>query len=213
MATIEPFESFPDRYEAWFEKYRYIYLSELEAVKFFIPKNGKGIEIGVGSGRFAAPLKIPVGIEPSSKMRSLARIKGIDAIAGIAEALPLRGSHFDYALMVTTICFLDKIDTALNEAYRVLKQHGSLIIGFIDKNSKIGQSYQQKKKESVFYQNASFYSTDEIISYLTETGFKDFQCVQTIFNSLENVQLIEPFKKGYGDGAFIVIRAVKQFHW
>ncbi len=210
MAKIEPFELFSDRYEAWFEKNRYVYLSELEAVRHFIPQNSRGIEIGSGSGRFTAPLKINIGIEPSQEMRTFSIKRGVITVAGVAEALPFPRSRFDYALMVTTICFLDNIQIALNEVYRVLKPHGSLIIGLVDKNSKIGRFYRKRKHKSVFYQNATFYSTEEVIHDLTDTGFKNFQFVQTLFKSLENVQLVEPFKKGYGDGSFVVIRAVKQ---
>ena len=47
-----------------------------------------------------------------------------------AESLPFADSQFDFVLMFTTICFLDDIETAFNEVYRVLKSGGSLIIGF-----------------------------------------------------------------------------------
>ena len=210
MAKIEPFELFPDRYEDWFEENRTVYLSELEAVRHFIPQNSRGVEIGSGSGRFTVPLKINIGIEPSQKMRTFSIKKGVTTIAGTAEELPLPRSCFDYALMVTTICFLDNIQTALNEAYRILKPLGSLIIGFVDKNSKIGRFYRKKKHKSVFYQNATFYSTEEVIHNLADAGFKNFQFVQTLFKSLENVQHVEPFKKGYGEGSFVVIRAAKR---
>lgn len=56
---IKPFE---EHYDRWFEEYRYAYLSELEAVKYLIPE-GKGIEVGVDSGRFAEPLGIKLGVE------------------------------------------------------------------------------------------------------------------------------------------------------
>jgi ubiquinone/menaquinone biosynthesis C-methylase UbiE len=205
MNRIEPFELFPERYETWFEKNQYAYLSELEAIKYFIPKHGKGMEIGVGSGRFAAPLKIPFGIEPSSKMRSLAASKGITTIAGIAEALPFHESQFDFVLMITTICFLDRIQSALNEAYKVLKPHGRLIIGFVDKNSTIGKSYQKNKKKSLFYQDAIFYSTDEVTDYLTQIEFKNIQIIQTLFKPLISIRTIEPIKEGHGKGSFVVI--------
>jgi hypothetical protein len=38
-----------------------------------LPKSNNGIEIDVGSGRFAAPLGIKVGIDPSSEMRDVAQ--------------------------------------------------------------------------------------------------------------------------------------------
>jgi len=207
MAKIEPFELFSDRYEAWFEENRTVYMSELEAVRRLLPEKKKGIEIGVGSGRFAAPLKIKFGIEPSSKMRLLAHKKGIITIAGIAEALPFRTSRFDFILMTTTLCFLDNFQAALKEIRRTLKPYGKLIIGFVDKNSEIGRFYQKRKHKSVFYQNATFYSTEEVIHDLTDTGFKNFQFVQTLFKPLKSIRTIEPLKTGHGEGSFVVICA------
>ncbi|MBW2217209.1 MAG: methyltransferase domain-containing protein [Deltaproteobacteria bacterium] len=50
---------------------------------------------------------------------------------GIAEKLPIRSETFDYALFVTTICFLDSLDQAFSEAFRILKPKGIVVIGFI----------------------------------------------------------------------------------
>lgn len=71
MAITKAFDINTEQYEAWFEKNRYAYESELLAVKKALPVNGNGVEIGVGSGRFTSPLDIAFGIEPSKKMRIL----------------------------------------------------------------------------------------------------------------------------------------------
>ena len=78
-------------------------------------------------------------------MGEIARQRGIEAIAGVAEALPFDDAQFDFALMITTICFLNDIKNAFREAYRVLKPDGCLIIGFIDKDSPLGKLYQRHK--------------------------------------------------------------------
>lgn len=38
-----------------------------------LPNIGKGVEIGVGTGRFSAPLGIKLGVDPSWEMSKLAR--------------------------------------------------------------------------------------------------------------------------------------------
>ena len=64
MPRVAPFETHHERYEAWFEKHEAAYISELLALRPFVPWQGRGIEIGVGSGRFAAPLGVQVGLDP-----------------------------------------------------------------------------------------------------------------------------------------------------
>jgi len=199
MAKIEPFEKHASEYDEWFEKNRFVYKSELRAVQEQLPQKGEGIEVGVGSGRFAAPLGILSGLDPSGRMRALAQRKGITAVDGLAEKLPYEDCRFRFVLMVTTICFLDDIESAFKEAYRVIKPDGHLIIGLIDRNSPVGMLYQQHRDESKFYNMATFYSVDEVVSHLKKT----------IFQSLKRIKNIEPIKKGYGEGSFVVVKALR----
>jgi len=209
MARTGPFERHYREYEIWFEENIFAYRSELSAVKTFIPAGKKGIEIGIGSGRFAAPLGVETGIEPSARMSEIAKGCGLEVIAAVAEALPFSDGAFDFALMVTTICFLDDTEAALKEAYRILKPEGSLIIGFVDKNSLLGKLYQKHKKDSLFYNVATFYSVEDVVSQLEKAGFRNFNFVQTIFRDLREISDIEPVKAGYGEGSFVVVEARK----
>jgi len=210
MPKIEPFEKYPHRYDNWFEKNAFIYYSELHAVQAQLSGcDGEGIEIGVGSGRFAAPLGIAVGVDPSSQMRKIAQRRGIKVIDSPAEDLPFDDAQFDYALMITTICFLDDIRTALKEIYRTLKPGGALIIGFVPRDSPLGIWYEQKKKNNVFYKVVTFYSVDDVIYHLEDTGFTNFSFVQTIFHDLNEITDIEPIRKGYGKGSFVVVKGIR----
>lgn len=210
MARIEPFEKYTKQYDSWFDDYKYVYKSEILALKQLMSENGNGVEIGIGSGRFALPLGIKQGIEPSGKMIELAVKRGIDVTKGVAEKLPYHDEVFDFALMVTTICFLDDIQKAFHEVYRILKKQGYFIIGFIDKKSPIGEIYQKNKANNPFYKEANFYSVPEVLDFLTIAGFNDFYFCQTIFRPLEEINNLEPIKKGYGKGSFVVIKASKK---
>ena len=209
MPKVQPFENHTLRYDNWFARNEYIYQSEVLAVKAQIPRNGQGIEIGIGTGRFAVPLGIQWGLDPSKKMLQLAKERGLETIEGIAEHLPFHEGCFNFALMVTTICFLDSVSAAFHEAYRILKPSGHLLVGFIDKHSALGKRYQQNKSSNVFYDIATFFSVDEVISYLKETRFQIFHVSQTIFHDLIEIKNIEPIRPGYGEGAFVVIDAKK----
>jgi len=206
MPKVAPFEKYTGRYEAWFSRNRYAYQSELQAIRKLLPDTGTGVEIGAGTGRFAMPLGIKFGLEPAKAMRRIARERGMVVAGGLAEALPFKDARFDCALMVTTICFVDDIEISLKEAYRVLKPGGAIIIGFVDRISSLGQTYQKYKDENVFYREANFYSTDETIFYLAKAGFKAFAFTQTIFRKLSEIDGIEPVKEGYGEGSFVVVR-------
>ncbi len=209
MAKAKPFEEYSSQYENWFTLYGFAYESELEAVRRQLPRSEAGIEIGVGSGRFAAPLGIELGLEPSANMSKIAQERGINIVRGIAEAIPFRDSTFDFALMVTTICFVDDLMAALKELYRILKPGGYLINAFVDRDSPIGRLYERNKKTNVFYQYAVFYSAGEIASALEKTGFEDLTFSQTLFRSLSGLDRAELAKAGYGEGSFVTIKARK----
>ena len=206
MTQIDAFEKWAVDYDKWFEQHNYAYQSELDAVRKLLPEKGAGIEIGAGTGRFAIPLGVPLGVEPSLAMRAIARDKGLEVIEGAAEALPLESDKYDYLLYVTTLCFLDSLKKAFREARRVLKSDGNIIIGLIDKESALGKSYEQTKEFSRFYQQATFHSVGSVVDELTRAGFTDFVFAQTLFTDPEQLDHRETTKEGYGEGAFVVLR-------
>jgi|GEM_PF-3428755 len=194
-------------YDAWFDRHPNKYASELAAIKEFVPLGKGGIEIGVGTGRFASPLGINVGIEPSAGMAALARARGIKVIEGQAEDLPLPSESYDFALSVTSICFFSNPKAALQEIYRIIKPKGYLAIAFVDKDSKLGKQYQERKAAGhTFYKAASFYSVQEVLKMLTSAGFKNCEIKQTLISDQD---ITEQPKDDYGEGSFIVIKACK----
>jgi SAM-dependent methyltransferase len=210
MPGVNAFDRNVDQYEQWFVDNPLAYVSELRAVRELVPTNSNGIEIGLGTGRFAAPLGITRGIEPSRSMAELARKKGIEVVAGVAEHLPFTDNEFGFVLMVTTVCFLDDMDMAFREVRRVLKPGGALVIGFVDRDSPLGKDYQARKDTSAFYQHATFYTTKDIAAALEKAGFGAFEYRQTLFQPLETMAEVEPVKEGYGQGSFVVVRAEKK---
>ena len=203
------FEAYHGRYEAWFQRYVAAYYSELLAVHARLPWHGLGIEIGVGTGRFAAPLGISVGIDASRAMLAYAVKRGVSSIQGIAEALPFKDEVFDYGLVVTTICFVDDPQKMLNEAHRVLKSRAPIVIGFVDRNSRLGQQYLAHQAESAFYREARFYSALEVERLLGDSGFVDLVWGQTLSKPLNEIQETEPLCNGHGHGGFVVVRGIR----
>jgi ubiquinone/menaquinone biosynthesis C-methylase UbiE len=205
----DPFQQFSNEYDQWFERHPKLYEAELNAVREFIRDGSNGIEIGSGTGRFSLPLKIPIGAEPSCNMAEIARSRGMRVINARAERLPFGDRSFDFTLFVTTICFLDSIEGSLREAWRITKDGGFIVVAFIDKCSLLGKLYRKRKKDSLFFGNARFYSTKQVIRHLSKVGFKDFSYRQTIITLNEDeVQMVE---EGFGKGGFVVIQGKKNF--
>lgn len=207
MPKTEPFEAHTDRYEEWFEANEATYRSEIRALDRFVDSDAFGLEIGVGSGRFAAPLDIDVGIDPAPEMLTHARDRGIRVAQGAAEQLPIRTESFAVALMVTTICFVDDIDATLEEAARVLEPGGRLVQGYIDRESEFGQYYQEIKDENPFYKDATFVSTDELIATLENHGYTDLEIAQTVFEPPGEHEKVDEPRSGYGEGSFVALSA------
>ena len=207
MPRTAPFEAHHRRYDDWFVRHAAAYQSELLAVRALLPWRGLGLAIGVGTGRFAAPLSVQVGIDPARNVLDYAANRGILTVQAIAETLPFSDSSFDYALSVTTICFVDDATAMLTEAHRVLKPGGELVIAFIDRTSDLGQDYLAHQAGNVFYREATFYSANEVEQLLRDTGFTEPAWVQTLSTTLEETDEIESLRAGYGQGAFVAVKA------
>ena len=209
MPKTGPFDQYADEYEDWFIINKYAFQSELNAIKKALPNNGDVIEVGIGSGIFAAQLGIKEGIEPSEAMREKAKKRGIRVMDAVAENLPFADKSIAVVLMVTTICFVDDIYKSFQEVHRVLKDDGHFIIGFVDKNSPIGKFYLEHKNENVFYEDAIFFGTEELYKTLKDTGFKNKNTYQTVFGNIDEINKVQNVLVGYGQGSFVVIKAQK----
>lgn len=199
------FESQAQEYDSWFDNHPELFQNECMSLKKAIP-DGIGIEIGVGTGRFAEVLKIPVGVEPAHAMAQMAIARGITVINAKVEKLPFHSLSFDYAVMITTDCFLNNISKAFTEVHRIIKKNGFFIVAMIDKDSELGKQYEAKKTTSVWYKDAHFHSVHEITDQLQQAGFTNLEYWQTLFTNEEELTDTLP---GFGKGGFVVIRSQK----
>lgn len=212
MARTAAFEAGTPRYERWFLDHPAAYTAELAALRQLMPTPGFALEVGVGTGRFAAPLGVRVGIDPTAQMLAEARARGILCVRGTAEALPFREAAFDHALIVTTICFVDDPRRMLAEVRRVLRPDGAVVIGFIDRDTPLGRFYLEHREKSAFYREATFFSAAEVRDLLAEAGFGACDWRQTLAGPLPEVTEQEPILPGFGTGAFVAVRAQRTRH-
>jgi SAM-dependent methyltransferase len=206
MPKTEAFEQHADQYDAWFETHEDAYEAELETIRQLMPApDARGLEVGVGSGKFAVPLGIETGVEPSERMAAAAESLGINVYRSVAEDLPFADGEFDYVLMVTSICFVDDALKSFEEAYRVLKPGGCIIVGYVDKESELGRQYIDRRESSLFYKEATFFSSREIQAHLTEAGFRDVAFKQTLIPG----EAPGAIRDGFGAGSFVAARGTK----
>jgi SAM-dependent methyltransferase len=204
------FDQHAVEYDRWYDEHGQLYRAEVNALSRFIPLAGLGVEIGIGTGRFAVPFGIRLGIEPSRRMAEIAQGRGLAVCLAVSEALPVPDGRFDFVLLVTVICFVGDVPVLLREVWRVLKPGGRLIVGFIDRNSALGQLYESRKESDEFYHQARFYSAPQVGAYTLQVGFDRLEFCQTLFGLPRERPEIEPVRDGYGEGAFVVLNARKR---
>ncbi len=202
------FDKYYKKYDAWYDKNKFAYLSELEAIKKVLPRDGRGLEIGVGTGRFAAALGITAGIDPSKNMITIAKKRGVNVRLGSGERLPFKNNTFNYVAIIITLCFVRNPRQVLKESRRVLKKNGKIIVCVVDRDSFLGKYYQKKK--SVFYMQAIFFGIKEITDLLKDAGFFKFLYYQTLYDLPPAIKAVQEPRKKFGQGGFVVISGEKK---
>jgi ubiquinone/menaquinone biosynthesis C-methylase UbiE len=151
----------------------------------------------VGTGRFAAPLKVRFGLDPAIHMLNLAKKRGISVVQGAGESLPFKEESFDFAQIVFVIEFVDHVFLFLKEAARILKKNGALILGFIDKDSRWGRYYARDTSHRKYFHPPS---PKEILDVLDKIGMEFQEAFQTLFQPSPDVSHEENPRRRFGRG-------------
>jgi len=148
------------KYDNWYILHEREFNEQLNFLKNALPKKGNGIEIGVGSGRFASNLGIFYGVDLSFNLLKLAKTRGVNSVMADAVHLPFKDDSFDFSLFMVTLCFLSDPLNALLEAKRISGRVFSVVI---DKYSEY-INHIRKHDNNGFYRYAIFYSKSEVIN-------------------------------------------------
>lgn len=205
--SVSTFSAIAADYDRWFDAHPWVFESELAALRQVIPTSGMGLEVGVGTGRFANRLGIHTGVEPAAGMRQIAQARGLAVYDASAEHLPFDAAQFDFVLFVTVLCFVQDPRLAIGEAARVVRPNGSIIVGMLDLFSTHGQAYAAQVKADSIFQLSHPLTVTEVIDLLRQHGFKPTEVIQTLNRPLDKIQAIDSCKPGYGEGLFVVIKA------
>lgn len=207
------FDSYYKKYDEWFEKPfgKSAYELELNCLSKIIGEFKRGLEIGVGTGRFASRLNVKYGVDISFNMLRIAKDRNLKVIKAKGEKLPFKDKTFDLVLIVVSLCFIKDPFSVLKEANRVLVDNGKIVLGLILWDSPWA-IYYKKKKDHPIYKNAFFYSFYEVCAMLELARFKVDKVLTTLFDEPDEEKPIEnlTIKEGYdNNGGFFCIRAIK----
>jgi ubiquinone/menaquinone biosynthesis C-methylase UbiE len=203
---VELFQKTWKEYDKWYDTHRALYLSELAALKKAVP-TGTGLEIGVGTGRFAAPLAVRFGLDPAINMLKLAKMRRVQVVQGRGENLPFKNESFHFVQIVFVVEFVDDLLPFLKETARTLRRDGVLILGFIDKNSQWGGYYARNASHRRFFHPPS---PEEILCILKRINLELEEAFQTLFQPPPDIEHEEEPRSGFGQGGFVVLKARKR---
>ncbi len=170
---------------------------------------GARIEVGAGSGRFAAALGLDVGLDPARAPLRLAARRAVAVVQGVGERLPFGDRTFAAVVLVFTLCFADDPTALLDEARRVLAPSGRLVCGVVPLDSAWGRRYEtQGRARHPFYQGAQFFTLAEHLRMLTSAGFVLTGAFSTLTQAPSDDPVEEVVQNGLVPGAgFVALQA------
>ncbi len=223
-AEVSTFEEYAEDFDRWFDHNKIVFESELLAEQHFLRDPKEAVSIGVGSGLFASRLGITYGVEPSKEMAKLAEKRGIKVKIGTAERIPFENDRFDTVLLSTVLSYVDDPQKAIEEAFRILKPNGHVVVSFLAREGSYAMMYDlaylRGKHDPLtapkypypieFIKNAHWLSKSEVEHLLKEAGFVDLKYVQTFTKHprYTNDMIEEPIE-GYEKGDYIVVQGRK----
>jgi SAM-dependent methyltransferase len=211
-ARVSAFEELAARYDAWYDTAhgQLLFTLELDCLCPLVPPGPRPrLEVGVGSGRFAASLGLEIGIDPVRSPLRLAAERSVSVVQGAGEHLPFGDCTFGAVIVVVTLCFADDPVAFLAEARRVLTPAGRLVIGIVPLDSAWGRRYRaQGRTGHPFYRGARFLTLHEHRRMLAAAGFTITGARSTLTHAPSTHPVPEQVHEGVVPGAgFVVFQA------
>jgi len=203
------FDEVADYYDAWYEEPmgRFVVRVETKVLDELLPKKGRGLDVGGGTGVFSRRLmalssdRWVVCLDPSRGMLRRARGRGVDVVCGIAGMPPFRPRAFDFAFAVTLIEFLAEPRKEL-EAIRETLRGGVFVLMVINRDSEWGKLYSKLAEEGEpVLRIARLYSVNEAVEILEKAGYEVLGVTGALEESPDEAREGEPtIRKGSSEG-------------
>lgn len=231
------FDADADQYDDWFLRNRNVLASEKRLIAKCLQAAGPGrtLSVGCGSGLFEMLLReedgieVGHGIEPSEGMAAIARKRGMAVEIGGAESLPYEDASFDTVIFNGTPSYIDDLEAAFAEAFRVLKSGGCVVVADVPAESSYGLLYRLAAVvgswDDPFLQKvaprhpypiefaaaANWRTHGEKCLLLTDAGFSELRAWQTLTNHPKHSdEVAEDPVEGAERGDYVAILACKR---
>ena len=211
--TAQAFDGLAERYDAWYDTAAGQVLFDLEfaALRPLLAGTARPqLEVGVGSGRFAAALGIEVGLDPAAAPLRLAKARDVRVARGVGDQLPFGDKTFAAVALVATLCFAENPAGVLAEAGRVLRPGGRLVVGLVPLDRAWGRSYEEKGRAGhPLYRHARFQTLADHRRMLAMAGFRLVEARSTLFQTPRDEPVAEPVRREAIAGAGFVVLAAQ----
>lgn len=202
------FDELAARYDAWYDTAsgRVLYDLELGCLRPFLSGTAAArLEVGVGSGRFAAALGVGVGLDPARAPLRLAAKRGVHVVQGVGERLPFADHVFGAVALIVSLCFAEDPAGLLDEARRVLAPGGKLVVALVPGDSAWGRWYEEKGRAGhPFYQSAHFLTLADHLQLLGHAGFESVTGRSTLIQVPTDAPVDEAVQEGIVPGTGFV---------
>jgi ubiquinone/menaquinone biosynthesis C-methylase UbiE len=179
-----------------------------------LPKGGKLLDIGCGTGlfveRYIESGGNAIGLDISSKMIEKARCRcnACDYAIGTGEKIPFCDNSFDGVSSLLVFSYIKDPETMLKEAYRVLKPGGKIAICTLGKKlltRGIPAIYLISEKMNVNHVvmkdfGEHYYDREEMDHLFTQAGFSN---ISVKWCSFAHIDMMDPL--------FLIARKIEPF--
>jgi len=229
-----PFDEHAEEYDAWFLENRNVLESEVLLMKEAIGQPGDALSVGCGSGLFELLLRsehgieVRTGIEPAQEIGRIAEKRGMTVERGRAEDLPFPDETFDTVIFNGSPSYIEDLQAAFQEGYRVLRPSGRVIVADVPAESSYGLLYQLAAERGgwedsslrkaaprhpypvPFVAAANWRTTEEKAAMLMAIGFEELEYMQTLTQHAKySNDIVEEPVEGFHRGDYVAIRASK----